>query len=57
MSGRARAAGLDLPPATKGDVYDAEDVVDHYVRCAQWKQEEYDRVVTDWEIARGFEQA
>jgi glutamine synthetase len=48
---------LDLPPATKGDVYDAEDVVDHYVRCAQWKQEEYDRVVTDWEIARGFEQA
>ncbi|WP_375174665.1 glutamine synthetase family protein [Pseudooceanicola sp.] len=32
-------------------------VVDHYVRCAQWEQEEYDRVVTDWEIERGFERA
>ncbi len=32
-------------------------VVDHYVRCAQWEQEEFDRVVTDWEIARGFERA
>ncbi|MEO9650060.1 MAG: glutamine synthetase family protein [Roseobacter sp.] len=31
------------------------DVVDHYVRCAEWEQEEFDRVVTDWEIARGFE--
>ena len=30
-------------------------VVDHYVRCAEWEQEEFDRVVTDWEIARGFE--
>lgn len=32
-------------------------VVDHYVRCASWEQEEFDRVVTDWEIARGFEKA
>ena len=32
-------------------------VVDHYVRCAEWEQEEFDRVVTDWEIARGFERA
>ena len=30
-------------------------VVDHYVRCAEWEQEEFDKVVTDWEIARGFE--
>jgi glutamine synthetase len=30
-------------------------VIDHYVRCAKWEQEEYDRVVTDWEIERGFE--
>ena len=77
--------GLDAPPATSGDVYDAdaaaeiprtlrdatealrgssmlkaamgEDVVAHYVRCAEWEQEEFDRVVTDWEIARGFERA
>lgn len=32
-------------------------VVDHYVRCAEWEQEEFDRAVTDWEIARGFERA
>ena len=32
-----------------------DDVVDHYTRCAEWEQEEFDRVVTDWEIARGFE--
>ena len=34
-----------------------DGVVDHYVRCAAWEQEEFDRVVTDWEIARGFERA
>ena len=33
------------------------DVVDHYTRCAEWEQEEFDRVVTDWEVARGFERA
>jgi glutamine synthetase len=32
-------------------------VVDHYYRCAQWEQEEFDKVVTDYEIARGFERA
>ncbi|MEM9342189.1 MAG: glutamine synthetase family protein [Pseudomonadota bacterium] len=32
-------------------------VVDHYTRAATWEQEEFDRVVTDWEIARGFEKA
>ncbi|SEW31123.1 glutamine synthetase [Cognatiyoonia koreensis] len=32
-------------------------VVDHYTRCAEWEQEEFDRIVTDWEIARGFERA
>ncbi|WP_458791221.1 glutamine synthetase family protein [Yoonia sp. MH D7] len=34
-----------------------DDVVDHYARAAEWEQEEFDRVVTDWEIARGFERA
>ncbi len=33
------------------------DVVDHYVRAARWEIEEQNRVVTDWEIARGFERA
>ena len=34
-----------------------DDVVDHYTRAAEWEQEEFDRVVTDWEISRGFERA
>ena len=34
-----------------------DGVVDHYVRAGDWEQEEFDRVVTDWEIARGFERA
>ena len=34
-----------------------DGVVDHYVRAAEWEQEEFDRAVTDWEIARGFERA
>ncbi|WP_417205189.1 glutamine synthetase family protein [Antarctobacter sp.] len=34
-----------------------DGVIDHYTRCAEWEQEEFDRVVTDWEIARGFERA
>jgi glutamine synthetase len=34
-----------------------DDVVDHYTRASEWEQEEFDRAVTDWEIARGFERA
>ncbi|WP_299963592.1 glutamine synthetase family protein [uncultured Roseobacter sp.] len=34
-----------------------DDVVDHYARAAEWEQEEFDKAVTDWEIARGFERA
>jgi len=30
-------------------------VVDHYARAAEVEQEAFDAVVTDWEIARGFE--
>jgi len=32
-------------------------VVDHYARAAEWEIEEFDRAVTDYEIARGFERA
>ncbi len=32
-------------------------VVDHYTRMAEVEQEAFDAVVTDWEIARGFERA
>jgi len=34
-----------------------DEVVDHYVHAAEWEQFEYDRRVTDWEIARGFERS
>ncbi|MEO3413364.1 glutamine synthetase family protein [Roseovarius sp. CAU 1744] len=34
-----------------------DDVVDHYVRAAEVEIEDFDRVVTDYEVARGFERA
>ena len=34
-----------------------DDVVEHYVHAARWEQSEFDRRVTDWELARGFERA
>jgi glutamine synthetase len=33
-----------------------DDVIDHYVRTAEWEQSEHDREVTDHEVRRGFEQ-
>jgi len=33
-----------------------DEVVDHYVRTAEWEQSEHDRKVTDHELKRGFEQ-
>lgn len=44
--------GSDVLRATMGD-----DVIDHYCRAAEWEIEEFDKVVTDYEIARGFERA
>ena len=34
-----------------------DEVIDHYTRAAAWEIEEFERVVTDYEIARGFERA
>lgn len=34
-----------------------DGVVDHYTRAAEVELEDFDRVVTDYEIARGFERA
>ncbi len=45
-------AGSAMLRAAMGD-----EVVDHYVRMAQWEQEAFEQAVTDWEIARGFERA
>lgn len=52
-----RAATLTLRDSAFLREAMGDDVIDHYTRCAQWEQEEYDRVVTDWEIARSFERA
>lgn len=35
----------------------SDAVVDHYARAAEWEIEEFDRAVTDYEVARGFERA
>ncbi|MCV6586163.1 MAG: glutamine synthetase family protein [Marinibacterium sp.] len=34
-----------------------DTVIDHYARAAEWEIEEFDKIVTDYEIARGFERA
>ena len=33
------------------------DVLDHYVRAAEWELEDFSRKVTDYEVQRGFERA
>ncbi|ARE39834.1 glutamine synthetase family protein [Rhodovulum sp. P5] len=48
----AAADGSGMLRAALGD-----DVIDHYVHAARWEQSEYDRRVTDWEVARGFERS
>jgi glutamine synthetase len=52
---RGAAAALDGSAMLRQAFGD--DVVDHYVHAAWWEQTEYDRRVTDWEVARGFERA
>jgi glutamine synthetase len=34
-----------------------DEVMAHYARAAEVEIEEFNQVVTDWEIARGFERA
>lgn len=34
-----------------------DDVIDHYCHAARWEIAEQDRVVTDWDVKRGFERA
>ena len=44
--------GSSMLRAAMGD-----DVIEHYHRAAQWEIAELDRVVTDWDLRRGFERA
>ncbi len=48
----AELSGSEMLRRTMGD-----GVIDHYTRAAEWEVQEHNRVVTDWEIARGFERA
>jgi glutamine synthetase len=52
---REAAAALDGSQMLRAALGD--EVIDHYVHAARWEQLEYDRRVTDWEIARGFERS
>jgi glutamine synthetase len=52
---RQATAALDGSTVLRAAFGDA--VIDHYVRAAAWEQSEFDRRVTDWEIARYFERA
>ena len=52
---REATAALDGSTVLRAAFGDA--VIDHYVRAAFWEQSEFDRRVTDWEIARYFERA
>ncbi|MFC3570179.1 glutamine synthetase family protein [Paracoccus simplex] len=49
------ARALDASAMLRAAFGDA--VIDHYVRAAEWELEEQNRVVTDWELARGYERA
>jgi glutamine synthetase len=52
---RAAAALMEASAFLRGAMGDA--VVEHYHRAALWEIEELDRIVTDWDLMRGFERA
>lgn len=52
---RMATEALDKSKMLRGAMSDA--VIDHYVRAATWEQEEFDRIVTQYEVQRGFERA
>jgi glutamine synthetase len=63
QSEQARNIPTNLVAATKAlnsssmlrEAFGSE-VIDHYVRAADWEQESFERIVTDYEVKRGFEQ-
>ena len=57
IPGNLRAAAQALNESTMLRSAMGDDVIDHYVRAAQWEQEACDRAVTDWDVFRGFERA
>ncbi|MCK8464487.1 glutamine synthetase family protein [Aliiroseovarius sp. S1339] len=57
IPGNLQAARDALHGSTMLRAAMGDDVVDHYTRAAEVEIEEFESVVTDWEIARGFERA
>lgn len=52
---REAISALDNSAVLRDALGDA--VIDHYVHAARWEQKEADRVVTDWDLVRGFERS
>jgi glutamine synthetase len=57
VPGSLRDALLALEGSTMFRGAFGPEVVDHYLHAGRWEEREYLRVVTDWEVARGFERA
>lgn len=69
FKGDAYSGETGMIPRTLRDAHDTlagsvmlrnamgDDVIGHYARAAEWEIEEFDRIVTDYEVARGFERA
>jgi glutamine synthetase len=57
IPGNLRAATQALRDSSMLRDAMGEGVIDHYVRCAEWEQEDFDRKVTDYERNRCFERA
>ena len=52
---RAEDATHALAKSTAARAILGEPFVDHYVRTRDWEVRQYERAVTDWELARYFE--
>jgi glutamine synthetase len=57
IPGSLAAATLALKKSTMLRDAMGSDVIDHYVRAAEWEQEDFASKVTEYEVNRGFERA
>ena len=57
IPGTLRAAAEALRGSDMLRLAWGDEVIDHYLRAAEWEQEHFDSRVTDYEVARGFERA
>ena len=57
IPGTLAAASQALKKSTMLRDAMGSDVIDHYVRTAEWELEDFASKVTDYEVNRGFERA